>query len=98
MIPMAFFGIGKKSPPKPDQAGKAEATVKVVKTGKATKSATVAKPKARVDGGEPNIYTGVLAAAAIALLVGCILIAMDNLSGVTGTTEEGNPFAVISSR
>ncbi len=94
---MAFFGIGKKSP-KPDQAGKSEAAVKTAKTAKATKSAAVAKPKARVGGGEPDIYTGVLAAAAIALLAGCILIAMDNLSGVADTTEEGNPFAVISSR
>jgi len=52
-------------------------------------------PKA---GGELNIYTGVLAAAAVALLVGCALIAFDNLAGVEGTAQEGNPIGTIPSR
>ena len=47
--------------------------------------------------GDLDIYTAVLAAAAIALAAGCVLIAVDNLDGVEGTTDEGNPFAVVSS-
>ncbi len=76
--------------------------------GRSKKSATSAvtsagrpaatKVKARGPSGELNIYTAVLAAACVALLAGCVFIAMDNCSGVAGTNDEGNPFAVISSR
>ena len=55
-------------------------------------------PTAPKAGGELNIYTSVLAAAAVALLVGCALIAFDNLDGVEGTAQEGNPFGTIPSR
>lgn len=80
--------FGRKSKPVPDKSAK-------VKTEK-TKAA--AAPKARKAGGDLNIYTGVLAAAAVALLVGCALIALDNLAGVEGTAQEGNPIGTIPSR
>ena len=60
--------------------------------------APAAKPKSKGASGELNIYTGILAAAVVALAAGCVFIALDNLSGVVGTNDEGNPFAVISSR
>ena len=68
------------------------------KTAKTNASAKVSKPKSKSAGGELNIYTGILAAAVVALAAGCAFIAMDNLSGVVGTNDEGNPFAVTSSR
>ncbi|MBM4009248.1 MAG: hypothetical protein FJ285_06620 [Planctomycetes bacterium] len=80
--------FGRKSKAVPDKSAKA----------KVEKAKPVAAPKARNAGGELNIYTGVLAAAAVALLVGCALIALDNLAGVEGTAEEGNPIGTIPSR
>lgn len=68
--------------------------------GAAKKSAAAkAPPKAKVrrPGGDLDIYTAVLAAAVVALAAGCVLIAMDNLGGVQGTSDEGNPFALVSS-
>ena len=65
---------------------------------KSSKKTSPSKPKVRGGGGELNIYTGVLAAAVVVLIAGCVFIAMDNLAGVAGTSDEGNPFAVISSR
>lgn len=68
--------------------------------GAAKKPATAkAPPKAKVrrPGGDLDIYTAVLAAAVVALAAGCVLIAMDNLGGVQGTSDEGNPFALVSS-
>ena len=68
------------------------------KAAKTKTKASVAKPKSKAASGELNIYTGILAAAVVALAAGCVFVAMDNLSGVAGTNDEGNPFAVISSR
>jgi len=73
--------------------GKLAGAQKAAKT-----KASAAKPKSKGAGGELNIYTGILAAAVVALAAGCVFIALDNLSGVVGTNDEGNPFAVISSR
>jgi hypothetical protein len=73
--------------------GKLAGAQKAAKT-----KASAAKPKSKGASGELNIYTGILAAAVVALAAGCVFIAMDNLSGVVGTNDEGNPFAVISSR
>jgi uncharacterized ParB-like nuclease family protein len=83
------FGFGGKSGGKPESSQKAAKT----KT-----KASAAKPKSKGASGELNIYTGILAAAVVALAAGCVFVAMDNLSGVVGTNDEGNPFAVISSR
>ena len=84
------FGFGGgKSAGKPADAKKAAKT---------KSSAKAEKPKSKNSGGELNIYTGILAAAVVALAAGCVFVAMDNLSGVVGTNDEGNPFAVISSR
>ena len=80
------FGGGKSG-------GKLAGAQKAAKT-----KASAAKPKSKGASGELNIYTGILAAAVVALAAGCVFIAMDNLSGVLGTNDEGNPFAVISSR
>ena len=72
---------------------------KIAGAQKAAKTkASAAKPKSKGASGELNIYTGILAAAVVALAAGCLFVAMDNLSGVVGTNDEGNPFAVISSR
>ncbi len=60
-----------------------------------------AKPKgskSRSSGGDLDIYTAVLVAAVLALAAGCVLVALDNLAGVDGTSDEGNPFVVVSSR
>ncbi|MSQ90577.1 MAG: hypothetical protein EXS01_04170 [Phycisphaerales bacterium] len=99
---MALFGIGKKkskaaaaTPGSVAPEVTSAATPATKKVAKA-KSAAPAKPKSK--GGELNIYTAVLAAAAVALAAGCVFIALDNLAGVVGTNDEGNPFAVISSR
>jgi len=81
--------FGRRSKAVPDKSAKA----KVEKKTKPTAAA-----KERKAGGELNIYTGVLAAAAVALLVGCALIALDNLAGVEGTAQEGNPIGTIPSR
>lgn len=83
------FGFGGKS------GGKLAGAQKAAKT---KTKASVAKPKSKAASGELNIYTGILAAAVVALAAGCVFVAMDNLSGVAGTNDEGNPFAVISSR
>ena len=80
------FGGGKSG-------GKLAGAQKAAKT-----KASAAKPKSKGASGELNIYTGILAAAVVALAAGCLFVAMDNLSGVVGTNDEGNPFAVISSR
>ena len=80
------FGGGKSG-------GKLAGAQKPAKT-----KASAAKPKSKGASGELNIYTGILAAAVVALAAGCLFVAMDNLSGVVGTNDEGNPFAVISSR
>lgn len=82
--------FGRKSKAIADKAPKAKSATKAAAKGTA--------PKARGPGGELNIYTGILAAACIALLAGCLLIAMDNLAGVAGTAEQDNPFARIPSR
>jgi len=80
--------FGRKSKAVPDKSAKA----------KVEKTKPTAAAKERKAGGELNIYTGVLAAAAVALLVGCALIALDNLAGVEGTAQEGNPIGTIPSR
>ena len=80
--------FGRKSKAVPDKSAKA----------KTAKTKLAAASKAGKAGGELNIYTGVLAAAAVALLVGCALIALDNLAGVEGTAQEGNPIGTIPSR
>lgn len=79
-----LFGRGKSAPtPKPAKGpGAARST----------------QPTTRKPSGDLDIYTAVLAAAFIALAAGCVLIALDNLAGVEGTSDEGNPFAVVSSR
>jgi hypothetical protein len=82
--------FGRKSKAVPDKSAKAKAKVE--------KTKPTAAAKERKAGGELNIYTGVLAAAAVALLVGCALIALDNLAGVEGTAQEGNPIGTIPSR
>jgi hypothetical protein len=87
------FGFGGKSGGK--SGGKPEGSQKAAKT---KTKASAAKPKSKGASGELNIYTGILAAAVVALAAGCVFVAMDNLSGVVGTNDEGNPFAVISSR
>ena len=84
------FGGGKSGG---KSGGKIAGAQKAAKT-----KASAAKPKSKGASGELNIYTGILAAAVVALAAGCVFIAMDNLSGVLGTNDEGNPFAVISSR
>lgn len=84
------FGGGKSAG---KSGGKIAGAQKAAKT-----KASAAKPKSKGASGELNIYTGILAAAFVALAAGCVFIAMDNLSGVLGTNDEGNPFAVISSR
>jgi hypothetical protein len=86
--------FGRKSKPVADKSAKQEADPKA----KAEKPKRAAAPTVRKPGGELNIYTGVLAAAAVALLVGCALIALDNLAGVEGTAQEGNPIGTIPSR
>lgn len=84
-----LFGGGKsKGAPK---ASKAAAKA-------APKSATGSKGGTRRTSGDLDIYSAVLAAAVVALAAGCVLIALDNLAGVEGTSEAGNPFAVVSSR
>lgn len=80
------FGLGGGKGPKAQKAAKTKSPAKAV------------KPKVRTSSGELNIYTGILAAAVVALSAGCVFVAMDNLSGVAGTNDEGNPLAVISSR
>ncbi len=110
---MAFLGVGKKTPKSPaaaaaDPMGSGETAAPVVskkkgffgggRTKQASPKQLVAKPKSRSGGGDLNIYTAVLFAAAVALGAGCALICMDNLSGVEGTGDAGNPFAVVSSR
>ncbi|GDY05754.1 hypothetical protein LBMAG51_05410 [Phycisphaerae bacterium] len=82
------FGLGGGK-----SGGKVAGAQKAAKT-----KASAANPKSKGAGGELNIYTGILAAAVVALAAGCLFVAMDNLSGVEGTNDEGNPFAVISSR
>ncbi len=104
---MAMFGIGKKkssnlaAPSTADVGeGGAQAPAPPVKrgrSGKAAKPPVAAKKVSRKFSGDLDIYTAVLAAAFIALAAGCVLVAMDNLSGVEGTGDEGNPFAVLSS-
>ena len=84
------FGGGKSGG---KSGGKIAGAQKAAKT-----KASAAKPKSKGASGELNIYTGILAAAVVALAAGCVFVAMDNLSGVVGTNDEGNPFAVISSR
>ena len=84
------FGGGKSGG---KSGGKIAGAQKAAKT-----KASAAKPKSKGASGELNIYTGILAAAVVALAAGCVFIALDNLSGVVGTNNEGNPFAVISSR
>ena len=84
------FGGGKSGG---KSGGKLAGAQKAAKT-----KASAAKPKSKGASGELNIYTGILAAAVVALAAGCVFIYMDNLSGVFGTKDEGNPFAVISSR
>ena len=84
------FGGGKSGG---KSGGKIAGAQKAAKT-----KASAAKPKSKGASGELNIYTGILAAAVVALAAGCVFIALDNLSGVVGTNDEGNPFAVISSR
>ncbi|MDA1262045.1 MAG: hypothetical protein O3B75_04020 [Planctomycetota bacterium] len=71
---------------------------KAQKVAKTKSPANAANPKGRTSSGEPNIYTGILAAAVVVLAAGCVFVAIDNLSGVAGTNDEGNPLAVISSR
>ncbi len=79
----SFFGAKAKAP-----------------AGKSGAAKSAAKPKAaksRSSGGDMDIYTAVLVAAVLALAAGCVLVALDNLAGVEGTSDEGNPFVVLSS-
>lgn len=106
---MAFLGIGKKKAPAAPKAaavavsgeaeGAAESSEAPAPSKGRTKVAAPEKPKAKARkvSGELDIYTVVLVAAFIALTAGCVLIAMDNLTGVEGTGDEGNPFALVSS-
>jgi hypothetical protein len=107
---MKLFGlnIGKKS-----DGGAAEATPKVKaekpkkekapkaakeKAPKPAKAAKAAKTRGGGLGGELNVYTGVLLAAMLVLGAGAAMIAMTNMDAVAGSADEGNPFAVMSSR
>ena len=83
-----LFGLGGK--------GKSPAAPKAPKGAKA--AAKPAGKKASGTSADLDIYTAVLAAAVVALAAGCVIIALDNLGGVEGTSDEGNPFAVVSSR
>lgn len=87
-----MFGLGGKN--------KTAAAPKAPKAAKGAKAAvkTAGKPASKKASGDLDIYTAVLAAAAVALAAGCVIIALDNLGGVEGTSDEGNPFAVVSSR
>ncbi len=80
---------------------KSDAKGKAAPSKLAASKAAGAKParaKSAGSGGELDIYTAVLLAAVIALAAGCVLVALDNLAGVEGGSDEGNPFVVLSSR
>lgn len=79
----SFFGAKAKAPAGKPSAGKSAAKPKGAKQ--------------RSSGGDMDIYTAVLVAAVLALAAGCVLVALDNLAGVEGTSDEGNPFVVLSS-
>jgi len=81
----------------PAKSGKKGLFAAKAKSAPAAKS-QAGKPKARAVGGDLDIYTAVLVAAVLALAAGCVFVALDNLAGVEGTSDAGNPFVVLSSR
>lgn len=88
---MAFLGIGKKSPKNAASPAISAASLKPSKL-----TAGGAK-KAHSPSGELNIYTAILLAGTLALGAGVAAVTLDNLAGVDGTNDEGNPFMAIDS-